>query len=261
VLEWVRNIVANRLASGCQDWSDYYQRFNSGTYNNQNMCVDYNRFAPGKPLRAGTFVITEQIPGYVRTTDLSAKLQADGYFGSYNTAYDPTIRAVSGTDASEAAYGDWFSYAATPRAKIFARDAPQVAGLGGMKKIMRSCEFTTDPLSTQLHTCAYRGWTNCTPAFTAENCVATRGDLNPRDGVWGIDAFGHRNHVATDSKISQFSTYDRRALPADIVSGPVGAADNAATPDFKWSESDFGATVPHSGMPDRMVWGWQRVSF
>ena len=55
---------------------------------------------------------------------------------------------------------------------------------GGMSRF----RYMTDPLSTQLDSCKYRGWTNCTPAFTAENCIATRGDLNPSTGVYAIDA-------------------------------------------------------------------------
>jgi hypothetical protein len=65
---------------------------------------------------------------------------------------------------------------------------------------------------------------------------------------------------ATDSKISQFSTYNKDTLPADVVSGPVGAADNKATPDFIWSKSSF-SSLPHVGMPDRMVFPWLRVEF
>jgi hypothetical protein len=147
------------------------------------------------------------------------------------------------------------------QARIFARDVPNVTDLATMKLLMRSCKFKSDPLSSQLDTCKYVGLTNCTPAFTAENCIATRGDLNPVDGVWGIDAFGHRNHVATDSKISQWSTYSAATVPADVVSGPVGSNDNpGSTPDFVWSESSF-SSLPHLGMPDRMVFPWVRYEF
>ena len=224
VLEWRRNIVANRLATSCDPrddgaWSQWYRKENSGTYNNQNMCVDFNRFAPGEPLVNGTFVITEQIPGYVVDTDLSSRLQRAGYFGSYNVAYDAEIRTLSGADANAAAYGAWFDYERTARAQIFARDAPSITDLSSMKRVMRSCDFKHDPLSTQLNTCVFRGMTNCTPAFTAENCIATRGDLNPVDGVWGISAFGHRNHVQTDTKIASYSSFDTRSVGADIVCG------------------------------------------
>ena len=71
----------------------------------------------------------------------------------------------------------------------------------------------------------------------------------------GISAFGHRNHVATDSKISVYSMFNRSTLEAVVVSGPVGSADNKATPDFVWSESTF-SSLPHEGMPNRMVFPW-----
>tara|TARA_B110000902_G_scaffold234160_1_gene278525 strand:- start:201 stop:935 length:735 start_codon:yes stop_codon:yes gene_type:complete len=228
----------------------------------QNMCVDFNRFTPGSALQNGTFVISEQIPGYLIDTDVSQILQTQGYFGSYNTAYDPKVRLLSGADANVAEFGDWFDYHRTARAKIFARDAPSVNDLAGMKKLMRSCDFKHDPLSTQLTTCAYRGWTNCTPSYTAENCIATRGDLNSPTGVWGIGAFGHRNHVATDAKVASFSTFDKESLGADIVCGPTGVKENpTSTPNFSWDTSDFAKTVPHVGHPTLFDFDWVRVEF
>ena len=35
VLEWIRNIIANRLGDSCADWAELYGLYNSGTYNNQ----------------------------------------------------------------------------------------------------------------------------------------------------------------------------------------------------------------------------------
>lgn len=43
VLEWIRSIVANRLATDGTEWADIFSKFNSGTYNNQWMIVDYNK--------------------------------------------------------------------------------------------------------------------------------------------------------------------------------------------------------------------------
>ena len=57
--------------------------FRKRSYNNMNMCFDYNKFTPKVALIDETFVITEQIPGHIVTNDLSAKLQKDRYFGSF----------------------------------------------------------------------------------------------------------------------------------------------------------------------------------
>ena len=73
---------------------------------------------------------------------------------------------------------------------------------------MRLSDFYNDPLATQAETCEYMGVTNCWPMQTTENIIATRGDLMPANGTYALGAFGHRNHVATDSKMSSYSTFD-----------------------------------------------------
>ena len=71
------------------------------------MVLDYKLFEPGKDLKNGTFIISEQIPGYVINNDLSKLVQEQGYFGSYNTAYDSYLRQISGADAAESKSGPW----------------------------------------------------------------------------------------------------------------------------------------------------------
>ena len=53
-------MLANRLAASGWDWPGLYALHNSGSYCNQNMVLDYNLFEPGKPLKNGTFIISEQ---------------------------------------------------------------------------------------------------------------------------------------------------------------------------------------------------------
>jgi hypothetical protein len=67
---WVRSIVANRVGVDGDTWTSTFARYNSGTYNNQWMVVDYNRFVPGakdasSALLDGALWLAEQIPGYV----------------------------------------------------------------------------------------------------------------------------------------------------------------------------------------------------
>merc|ERR1712212_681476 len=72
VLEGIRSTVANRLATNGHSWADLFSIHNSGTYNNQWMVVDYNKFRPGQSTLANDlFWVLEQIPGYIQSADLT----------------------------------------------------------------------------------------------------------------------------------------------------------------------------------------------
>lgn len=74
VMEFIRAMVANRLADSGESWTNIFSRYNSGTYNNQWMVVDYKKFKPGtkaKPnIKSGLLWVLEQIPGAVAMQDL-----------------------------------------------------------------------------------------------------------------------------------------------------------------------------------------------
>ena len=84
MLESVRIIVANRLAVDGNSWCSFFEKFNSGTYNNQWVILDYKRFEPGKPLKPDTLWILEQLPGIVEMADMTVLLQDQRYWASYN---------------------------------------------------------------------------------------------------------------------------------------------------------------------------------
>ena len=48
------------------------------------MVVDYNLFTPNQALVPGTFWVLEQLPGTVTMSDMSAHLQTERYWASYN---------------------------------------------------------------------------------------------------------------------------------------------------------------------------------
>ena len=58
--------------------------------------------------------------------------------------------------------------------------------------LCRYNDYTKDPLSK----------CDCTPPFSAENAISARCDLNPSNGSYPFPSLGHRDHGATDMKVS-----------------------------------------------------------
>ncbi len=72
---------------------------------------------------------------------MSSWLQQKTFFGSFNTAFDPFIRNVSGAVSDTLNYGDLFSYDRSPRQLIFARNQSNINTLDDMKRMMRYNDF------------------------------------------------------------------------------------------------------------------------
>jgi hypothetical protein len=101
VPEFMRGVVANRLAKDGQTWCEIFQQFNSGTYNNQWMIVDYNLFSPNSgTLKAGTLYVLEQLPGTIVYKDKTDLLVKQKYWPSYNLPYYPEIFNLTGIQVS-----------------------------------------------------------------------------------------------------------------------------------------------------------------
>lgn len=193
VLEWIRNMVANRLASTGEQWVSYFRRHNSGTYNNQWMVVDNKRFVPGTPPGAGTLWVLEQLPGVVEAQDVTEILVRDSYWASYNIPYFSNIFNLSGFARLEEKYGDFFSYTRNARARLFRRDQGSVVDVPSLQRLMRYNDYQHDPLSH----------CDCSPPFSAELAIAARGDLNAANGSYSLPFFGLRDHAETDTKLSR----------------------------------------------------------
>eukprot|EP00042_Codosiga_hollandica_P055829 m.790454 g.790454 ORF g.790454 m.790454 type:complete len:574 (-) comp59202_c1_seq10:90-1811(-) len=251
VFEYVRNIIANRLANSSPSWSHLFGLHNSGTYCNQFMTFDYKLFTPGQPLLPDTFWLLEQLPGFIVAKDLSALLQTQGYFASYNQIYDEFLRFISGTVRMEHKYGYYYNYNFAPRGQIFARDIPNVVDLESMMAIMRYNNYTEDPLSSQMPFCQFRNRTDCHPPYSAALAIADRSDLNPLDGVWAFSDLSAVQMAALDCKISSFSSYDNSSLLSYAQSGP----SYDTQPVFVFSESAYSQTR-RRGLPDRWEFPW-----
>lgn len=240
LLYWMRNMIANRFAVSGDDWAHWFSQYNSGTYNNEWMIVDYKKFVPGEPLIDGLFTVLEQLPGQTVWEDKTDVLRAQSYWPSYNLAYYPYVYNITGTYDAFEKYGSFFSYDESPRASIFRRDQSKVVDLQSMINMMRYNDFKNDPLSS----------CDCTPAYSGENTISARSDLNPADGTYPFDALGHRDHGATDMKLTSFKMM--RTMEFVAICGPTHNEAVGITP-FVWSEADFGNSTNHFGHPDKWM--------
>ena len=236
VLEGIRATVANRLAHNGKSWTHIFSKRNSGTYNNQWMVLDYQKFKPGKPLVDGLLWVLEQLPGHVHSEDVTQVLRTQSYWPSYNTPYFKDIFNMSGAPANVKKFGDWFTYDKTPRALIFKRDQGSVKDLESMTKLMRYNNFQKDPLSA----------CDCSPPYSGENAISARNDLNPKNGTYPFGALGHRSHGGTDMKLTSYGMFQNQEFLA------IGGPTFDDLPPFQWSKVDFGKDTPHFGHPD--IW-------
>ncbi|CAJ0583201.1 unnamed protein product, partial [Mesorhabditis spiculigera] len=232
---WVRAIISNQLAHDGLEWCKIYSKLNSGTYNNQWVVLDYNKFTPGQPLANDSLLyILEQMPGTIIYNDLTWFLKNYSYFPSYNIPFFSKITEISGFIPHSQKLGDWFKWGKSPRAKIFDRDHGNVKCIDSLTKLMRYNNYQNDPFSK----------CNCTPPYSAEAGISARGDLNPADGKYEFPGMGHVNHGGLDYKGTNYEMMKKLGFRA------WGGPTYDQVPAFKWSTFDFNTRVPHHGHPD-----------
>jgi len=227
VFEPARVMAANRLASDGEEWVGIASQFNSGTYNNQWMVIDYNKIGP-QGLEEGAFWVMEQLPGRTWAEDQTQVLQSEGYWGSYNRAFYPEAFQLSGATDMVTEHGDWFSYGETPRAKIFARDQGNVKDEPSMIKLMRYNDFQNDPLGVV---------PGCPKPIPAAS-IANRCDLtlaNSSCSWQPLDYMvGHQPYGALDMK---FTT--RQLARSGQFWAVCGPTHGAGMPPFSWLNTNL----------------------
>lgn len=232
VLDWTRNMVANRLAKNGEEWCLTFEKYNSGTYNNQWMIIDYNKFQSNA--QSEILYVLEQLPGMIEYQDVTNVLLEKTYWASYNIPYFEGIFNASGQPAMVKKYGDWFTHDKNPRARMFARDHDNVKDIKSLIKLMRYNDFKHDPISK----------CKCTPPYSAENTIAARSDLNDPNGKYPFAALEQRNHGAVDVKVTSAALVTSFGMVAEC--GPT----RDQQPAFQWSTSPY-AKTSHVGHPDK----------
>eukprot|EP01006_Ploeotia_vitrea_P041876 TRINITY_DN66583_c13_g1_i1.p1 TRINITY_DN66583_c13_g1~~TRINITY_DN66583_c13_g1_i1.p1 ORF type:complete len:664 (+),score=362.72 TRINITY_DN66583_c13_g1_i1:45-1994(+) len=229
VLAWVRNIVANRMATTGKHWTEVFALYNSGTYNDQWMIVDYNKFQPGSgKVHPGVLYIMEQVPGFVESKDMSHVLQKEGYWASYNRPFFAEINKRSFYAHFHKKHGEMFSYQDCPRARIFKREQKKVKSLDDMKRVMMHNDWQNDPYSK-----------GC-----PGNAIAARFDIETPGCKQTRVANG-----ATDSKITNYAM--SKKLHAVGICGPSHQSQEP----FSWDNPLFRDEI-HDGQPTTWNFSW-----
>jgi hypothetical protein len=238
VLEWMRITLANRLSNSGPQWVDWLSLYNSGTYNNEWMVLDYKLFTPGTPPSAGLLYVLEQMPGpYIVFADQTQWLINYGYWASYNRPFYPLIYNISNQWALYDEYGDHYSWNMTARAQIFRRNQTMVVDENSYRKLMRYNDFESDPISIQ----------GCNYGASGSNAISERGDLTSFRSDC-INSLQPQNEGGIDLKYTNSKGMTSSTLSVTTQSGPTYDQQMP----FVWSTSPL-SFVPHDGMPDK----WQ----
>jgi len=234
VPDFMRIMIANRLAKTGQEWTEWMHKSATGTYCSQWMVVDYNKFTPGKPLPNGTLFVIEQIPGMDHVEDMTHRLRETGFWASENRPFFKDVRDSMGATEAEETHGRLFSAEDGPRAHIFKATAPRVSSLPTMRAEMQRNKWPHEVDGGDLN--------------TPDHAISARGDLdktspNPNGGV--------------DSKVTNACL--AKKLMADAISGPTHADQKP----FRWVDengTELYPGVPHDGEPNVWNFDWVRMT-
>lgn len=232
VLTWTRGVVASRMSATAPAWAATFALYNSGTYNNQWMAVDYKRVGLAG---SGVLQVLEQAPGAVAHWDATASLAAPGgYWPSYNIPANRDMFALLGYGAMVDKFGDPYSYERAPRAQIFRRNATDAAASpAAARALMRYNDWRNDPLSLGQPSNAISSRFDLTvPVSRAVAMGGIDSKLATRAGVLGDGGFA-------------------------AVTGPTwGGASSVGV--FDWASSPF-ANASHVGVPASMGFSFTNV--
>ena len=231
---WVRQIVANRLASSAEEWTQIFQKENSGTANEQVMILDINKIDLGnKVINDKALMIIEQMPGYTESADVTEHLRK-GYWPSYNVPYIDNIYKRMGysVQKNEKGEDENVEYTRKERAKIFERDQGNVSSKEAFKNFMRYNDYKNDNIS------------NNNPSKT----IAARSDLYNTDNP--------SCHGAIDVKFVSIKELIEKKNIIYIISGP----SNDQQPTFSWKNTTCdGGSAKHVGQNE--VWNFPWVDY
>jgi len=238
IFTWIRVQVANRIAENGKDWCETFIRENSGTYNNQYIVVDYNKFKPGQKAQAGFIWAIEQLPGYYNYGDRTDEFNTNRYIPSLNTPFfEDVYEKAKYPEKVIETNSTYWSYWDNSRMHIVERDVPNLKDYEDFKTFMRSNDWEHDPL------------TNYDPA----EAILSRYDLRPDDCIPNGNSLMCPNVFGgTDSKTTNYNNVMNHKF--DFISSP----QYETQPAWEFGVGKY-ANYDYTGLPQK--WTFPRLSF
>jgi len=233
----MRVVTANELAANGSTWANAFSEYASGTYMDQWMVIDLNKFVPEHVPCAGFFTVLEEMPGRVHWEDMTNHLVKKSYWASYNNPYFNDIRDMTG-QTSLCIKNSLECYLTDPRGLIFHKLQKDVQTVADLQVVMQYNHWQTDALSMN------------------DSCraIACRGDLQANLELWSP-------HGAVDAKVSSY-TLAASQLHAEkpIVHAKLGPTVDSQIP-FCWKQFDdvtdmAGQNIKHRGHPKCFNFDW-----
>lgn len=147
VFTWMRAVHATWTSESGKEWTETFALHNSGTYNNQYLVIDSNKFKRGQKPTKDLLWVIEQMPGITMSADITDKLVEDGYIPSINTPSFEKLFNLAGYPEKIASWGEdgnYWDYKTSSRYIIMAREAPYINDFDTFKKFMRYNVYKRD---------------------------------------------------------------------------------------------------------------------
>jgi hypothetical protein len=234
---WLRAIHATWTSHSGQEWTSTFIKHNSGTYNNQYLVLDGNKFQPGSKPTTDLLWVIEQFPGSNwRSADITERFVNDLFVLSINKPSFSELYDIAGypgkvTDSGIA--GNYWTYETSARYLLIVREAPRLEEFEEFRNFMRYNNWARDLFSNG----------------DSAQMISARADLRSYKNPYG----SARASGGMDSKTARLSRAITR-LKFTAIASPVHENGNSV-----WNFTGFGEWKPE-GLPD--LWdfdtkGWQ----
>lgn len=151
IYTWFRAILAMWISDNGKEWTETFIKHNSGTYNNQYLIVDSNKFVQYQKPEKDLVWVIEQYPGvYWKNADITQKFVSQKYFPSINKPHFPELYKIAGYPdkvSKAGAIGNFYTYETSARYMIIEREAPRLNDFEDFKEFMRYNNWKRDPYS------------------------------------------------------------------------------------------------------------------